>query len=148
MENATKALLIAAGVMIGTILITIGFILFKYYRGVAKGYETQMTLQEVAKINKEFEKYRDKKNITPQEVIAAVTTAESINERYEDTVITVTVPGLSSIGKQAYVDFIKGNLEKNYSCNILEHKATTMKAGKEVTDPYYGIVEFVTFTEI
>lgn len=151
MENVTKALLIAAGVMVGTIIIVIGVYLFVRFRNISESYDETITVQEIAKINKDFDKYQEKGKNTAQEVVAAATTADSINERYEDIVIKVTAPGLnitSTNRKQDYVDFIKTNLGKNYSCTVTPHPETKMVGGKEVPDPYSGIVENVTFTEI
>lgn len=57
MENATKALLIAAGVLIGIMIISLGVVLYYSLQGYVA--ETQQTMEEnaISKFNTQFLKY-------------------------------------------------------------------------------------------
>lgn len=59
MENASKALLIGAGVLIAVMIISLATTLFRSASGVAKTYDQTMQSTEVTKFNTNFTKYLD-----------------------------------------------------------------------------------------
>ena len=70
MENATKALLMAAGILIGIIVITIGVVLFVNYKKIGSSYEQQLKTAEITKYNSNFTKFEGRDNITIYEIIS------------------------------------------------------------------------------
>lgn len=59
MENASKALLIGAGVLIAVMIISLATTLFRSASGVAKTYDQTMQSTEVTQFNTNFTKYLD-----------------------------------------------------------------------------------------
>lgn len=60
MENATKALLIAGGVLIAIIIISVMVITFKKTGNISKTYDKTINQEDVAKFNENFTKYLNK----------------------------------------------------------------------------------------
>ena len=143
MENASKALIMAAGIFMAITLLAIGVNLFVKYRNIAQTYDEVMTLQDVAKINKEFEKYRDRTDITIQEVVAAAKTAMSINEKYGDNTITVTLTDAthSSSNLISLYELEPDNKKKYFFVNLInkEMEKNDLNAGKNYYAELGGI---------
>lgn len=59
MENATKALLIAAGVLIGIMVISLGVSLYLSLGGYVDSTKEQIEANEIAKFNAQFFKYNN-----------------------------------------------------------------------------------------
>ena len=60
MENATKALLIAGGVLIAIIIISVMVITFQKTGNVSKTYDKTINQEDVTKFNENFTKYLNK----------------------------------------------------------------------------------------
>ena len=60
MENATKALLIAGGVLIGIIIMSLAVSLFSNMSNVSRQYYSEQDRREIAMFNNRFEKYANK----------------------------------------------------------------------------------------
>ena len=54
MENATKALLIAGGVLIAIIMLSVGVALYSIYSNQAKEYDQIVSDTEIQKFNSKF----------------------------------------------------------------------------------------------
>ena len=59
MENATKALLIAAGVLIGIMVISLGVSLYVSLGSYVDSTKEQLELNEISKFNTQFLKYNN-----------------------------------------------------------------------------------------
>lgn len=57
MENATKALLIAGGVLIAIIILSVMVIMFQKTGNVTKTYDQTISQEEITKFNTNFTKY-------------------------------------------------------------------------------------------
>ena len=138
MENASKALFIAAGVFMAITLLVIGVNLYVKYRDVAQTYQDVMNIQEIAKINKEFEKYNGRNDITIQEIIAALQTANGINQKYkfiDSKKIWVTInsdkvwmQGTTEKNKEyqeRLINLIKNNIDNKYTGEIVGYDPDT-----------------------
>lgn len=137
MENASKALIMAAGVFMAITLLAIGVSLFVKYRNIAQTYDEVMTLQDAAKINKEFEKYVGRTDITIQEIVSAAQTANSVNEKYNKQIWVQLGAGTNFNGKtqKEYIEEIKKKLDKKYEVtNDLSYNDD-------------GLVTMIVFTE-
>lgn len=60
MENASKALLIAAGVLISVIVLSLLVATFISFKSVSDAYDERMTSQGINQFNTQFTKYLDK----------------------------------------------------------------------------------------
>ncbi len=66
MENAVKALIMVAGLIIGVLVIGLLVYLFRIGGNVASNYEQSMSEGEIASFNAKFEKYITKLNTNPE----------------------------------------------------------------------------------
>lgn len=82
MENASKALIIAATVLISVLIVAIAVYLFATYSQFAYENEQRQIQQEQAQYNAKFEKYEDK-DLNIYDVISIVNLAIDINKKIE-----------------------------------------------------------------
>ena len=69
MENASKALLIAGGVLLAIMVLTIAIYLKGRFDNVADQYVASQDVSEIQKYNAKFEPYIGKEDITPQDLV-------------------------------------------------------------------------------
>lgn len=84
MENATKALLIAGGVLIAIIIITMFLLMFNNLANIKKEQEDQTKLEQLTAFNNEFEAY-NKKVMYGVDVITLINKATENNKKYADS---------------------------------------------------------------
>ena len=134
MEDAVKALLIAAGVFIGLMIISLGVTLFSSLSQYADSTQTQIEENAVQSFNEQFTKYincSDSPGATPeftltiQDVVTAANLAYENNKNY----------GLESADDYNYyvtvnIAGVVNNLEQNInseSANLLKDAADSLK---------------------
>lgn len=88
MENATKALIIAATVLIAILILSVGVYLFKNYSEIAYKNEENQAKQALVQYNMKFEKYIDKQ-LTMQDVLTIANLAKDYNKRKSVNTISV-----------------------------------------------------------
>lgn len=81
MENASKALLIAGGILIAMLVISIGVYLFANYIDLGSSYEQNMQAKEIQEFNVDFIKFEGRKDITIQEIVTLVNFAKQYEEQ-------------------------------------------------------------------
>ena len=79
MENASKALLMAAAVLIGVIILTLAVYLFVYFSDYARGVEDDVRTNQIAQFNSQFLSYEGKQ-LTFYDVITLANMAKDYNE--------------------------------------------------------------------
>ena len=142
MENASKALLMAAGVLVGVLVISIGVILFTSFSQLGKSSVEQMEANKIAEWNENYLKYygvntiiKDGKTIqqpilvTAHDIVSVANHAKQNNINYE-------LEGQSSYNQNTYYvqvqvgkdanfekktetqinEFLKNNNLKSYIC--------------------------------
>ena len=95
MENASKALLIAGGVLIALIIITMFLMMFNGISNIQKQQEEQTKVEQIVAFNAEFEAY-NKKVMYGTDVITLINKVAENNKKYSmsnDYKITVTLNG-------------------------------------------------------
>lgn len=84
MENATKAMLIAAGVLIGVMILSLGVALFAELDSYVESSHEQIRFNEQNSFNAQFTQYiRD--DLTIQDIITAASLANQNNINYNAT---------------------------------------------------------------
>lgn len=81
MENTTKALLIAGGVLIALIIITMFILMFNRISNIQKEQEEQTKIDQLTAFNAEFEAY-NKKLMFGADVITLINKAMENNKQY------------------------------------------------------------------
>ncbi len=95
MENASKALLIAGGVLIAIIIISMFIMMYNRMASIQKAQEEQTKMEQLAAFNAEYEAY-NKKVMYGTDVITVINKAIENNNRYsgnEDYIIIVKLDG-------------------------------------------------------
>lgn len=140
MENASKALSMAASVLIGVLLVAL--LIFAYYRFVQipKQEEKNAMLEQTAEFNKKYEAY-NRQNLKGNKLISLLNMAEDNNKKYVDVPgyqIDITVNGNEGFGLQTYIKN-KNNGEadirakvksKTYKCTGVEYGGTDGRINK------------------
>ena len=105
MENAVQALLIASGVLIGIMVISLGVTLFGSLGDYIGNTQEQIDTNAVQKFNEQFTRYIDV-SLTIHDVVTAANTAFESNTNYGLTelsegnyYIKVTIPGDNELEK-------------------------------------------------
>lgn len=117
MENATKALLIAGGVLISIIIISVLVVTFQKFGNVSKTYDATVNQEEITKFNTNFTKYLGQE-LTIHEVITITNFAES------NDIVVINGKKTSNISED---DLSKKN---TYAIQINEYDETTGKIKK------------------
>ena len=79
MENASKALLMAAAILISVIILTLGVYLFMYFADYASGVEDDVRANQIAQFNSQFLSYQGK-DLTVYDVITLANMAKDYNQ--------------------------------------------------------------------
>lgn len=137
MENASKALLIAASVLIGILIISLAIYLFVSFGNTSAQVHKQNEVQQIAQFNSRFTSYEQKEECTIYDVVTLANLATENNIYYELTsnergnknvnYITVKLDSIPIEGNyanrdtnQMYNGYIEQELkegqEKRYTC--------------------------------
>lgn len=82
MENASKALIMAAEVLIGVIILSIGAALFVIFSNYSKTTTEEIEATQIAEFNNNFLKYEGKE-VTAHDIISLANFARENNIKYE-----------------------------------------------------------------
>lgn len=118
MENATKALLIAGGVLIAILILSAGIYLYVLFSNQSEEYSQVISAVEIQKFNSKFDVYLGRENITAQEIVSVVNLAREYNNQI--TIIINNTPfQFNSVNTQE--NFIKECLkqEKTFKCKLI-----------------------------
>lgn len=113
MENATRALLIAGGVLIAIIILAMGVYLYAQFSGQSKTYRDIVSNTEIQKFNSKFEAYIGRQDITSQEVA----TVYNLAKEYNNVSVTVKENSIQTINISNIEKFVSDNLDSIFSCS-------------------------------
>ena len=82
MENASQALLIAAGVLMGILILSLVIYLFSVFGGYAANTQSKIDENDVAQFNQNFLKYSGLTGLTIQDIITVKNYALESNEEH------------------------------------------------------------------
>lgn len=82
MENASKALLMAAGVLVGIMILTIAVYLFSSFGGTSSQIQDNIRKNQISQFNSQFTKYQGKDDVTIYDVITMANLATENNQYY------------------------------------------------------------------
>lgn len=126
MENASKALLIAGGVLIAILILSLGVYLAATFSQLGTTYEGVNEENEIKKFNSNFIKYEGRTDITAQEIITIINFCKEYEANYGITtniaISNVSGWSVNQINTQqnGEIDFIKHCNDNNYTfkCSI------------------------------
>lgn len=149
MENATKALLISAGVIIGVLIVSLFTYMYSRANVLQTRYEINLKTNEKNKINTKFLIYNGREDITAQEILSIANLAKE----YQNTQgIVINVSAKDSYNVSLDIDNIEMIKENSIGTKIDPATGIETKYIKryraEVTMGENGIVNSVTFNEV
>lgn len=136
MENASKALLIAGTVLLAIMILSVGIILYNKYSETSEQYEKRLSTVELNKYNSNFEVFRDKTDITAQDIVTLANFVNNNNKNnsYPDVNITIFEGSLYSPKTDGGIEFLKEHLTEKFTCFHIGYNI-------------YGLVDDITFTK-
>lgn len=130
MENASKALIMAGGVLIGVLIISLAVYLFADFGAKSASINAQNAEKQLASFNSKFTSYETLEDITIYNIITVKGYAIENNNRYdesnEEEKIYVQIGGQSILEKkdteliQTYLNKTNGTITK-FKCNGIEY---------------------------
>lgn len=84
MENASKFLIMAGGILIALIVASIMVYLFSTGTVLTLGYDTRMSEAELQAYNSEFETIANKDSVSASDIASLINKAKNINESIKD----------------------------------------------------------------
>lgn len=113
MENATKALLIAGGILIAIVILSAGIYLYVLFSNQSEEYSQVVSSVEIQKFNSKFDVYLGRENITAQEIVSVINLAEEYDYQIE---IYLGASRMRFSNSYTQETFIKNNQEKLFKC--------------------------------
>lgn len=156
MENASRALLMAATVLVGVLIASVGVALFSSFAGSSKDIVDRIEESKISQFNNNFFKYYgESQEVTAHDVITMVNVARANNAEYgvesessyshSSPYIRIQVRNIRNFEKKTesyYAQFIKDNmLIEDEAGNLTKTKL--FKCTKIVTSNETGRVIFV-----
>lgn len=141
MENASKALIIAAEILIGVILLTLLVYAFYSMASFSKSVNENIDVKNISEFNAQFEIYNGRTNLTAQDVITLGNLAKEYNKTAEGQLNNITVylqgagsyHNIQSLDNAKTYEFIKDySIEKQaiFECSDITYNANTKKIQK------------------
>ena len=82
MENASKALIMAAGVLIGILVLSLGVYLFTSFGNTSAQIQAENEANELNKFNSQFTVYQDRTDLTIYDILTVANYASENNKYY------------------------------------------------------------------
>lgn len=141
MENASKALTIAAEILIGVLLLTLLVFLFRAMGSFSNTVNSNIEAKNISEFNNPFEHYRGRNDITAQDIVTMGNLAKQYNNQMESTQIEVIVNGVSNIYHKAH------SLNDKTTYEFIEDYSTIKKTtnGQTVTEIVYFKCKEMTY---
>ena len=133
MENASKALIMAAEVIIGVLVLSLMSYLFITFSSNSSEIIKQMDENKLTEFNNQYDKYKGKSDVTIYDIVSLASLARENNEYYElenstdsNYYIKVYLDGKGYIEKkenkikdfeEKMTNLIKEGMNNTYKCN-------------------------------
>ena len=161
MENATKALIMAATILISMVVLSLGLYLAATFSSFSAQVNEETRQKQISEFNGQFLKYLGRRDLTIHDIITVANLAKQNNENYELTLananqntlyINVQVDGISNEFENISEDFANDNTSMNSQINTITNPNTGFNESKakqyectqvlisEVTQRVYRVV--------
>lgn len=132
MENASKALLMAAGVLIGVLVLALIIYLFTYFGAETQKFSEIINQNQLTKYNAQYTVFDGRKDLSVYDVVSIINTAYENNEKHKDDPtyeteyrVKVILDGNdkakanNSNLNNEIATLIENNYETKYKCKVL-----------------------------
>lgn len=122
MENASKALLIAGGVLLAILVLTVGIHIYNNINGTQDSYIAKLDTDELVKYNNPYEVLKDRKDISAQEIVSVVGDSKQKNGNikikvYDSDGKTVMYENMQKESDGSLSNFLNNNIQYSDSDN-------------------------------
>lgn len=142
MENASKALLISAGVLLAILLLSLFAYLMRQMGASTSGIYSTLSQHEISEFNQKFLNYEGRKKLSIQDVITIVNLAKDNNEKANrPTIIEVKVDDELDWSKKTTEelnDLLKQKIDLTYSCTKVETDYSSLLVKKIIIKTNYN----------
>jgi len=130
MENASKALIMAGGVLIGVLVISLAVYLFVSFGQTSAEINGENSQKQLTQFNSKFTSYEGKKNLTIYDAITVAGYANENNEYYDNDsnyIIIVNLDGRRIDNQLSNIErIIKTQNKKSedltvYKCEVIDY---------------------------
>ena len=130
MENASKALIMAGGVLIGVLVISLAVYLFVSFGQTSAEINDENSQKQLTQFNSKFASYEGKKNLTIYDAITVAGYANENNEYYDNDsnyIIIVNLDGRRIDNQLSNIErIIKTQNKKSedltvYKCEVIDY---------------------------
>lgn len=135
MENASKALLMAAGVLIGVLILSFLAYLFSTYSASADSVQKQIELGQKQDFNNKFLEYDGRTDLTIYDINTVINMADDSNKNY----------GFENPTDSEYIRYLR---EDNYYIAVCYKNKSTQINGRYNNPNYYGVKGIISMTDI
>ena len=124
MENANKAMLIAAGVLMAILIMNVMIYVFSSMGSQASGLYDTFEQKDIDRYNYQFLKYENKEKLKIQDVVSIINIAKDNNE-YNRMPVTVTVNSgvlgnnLQNLSKDDIKQLLVNHINDSYKCECI-----------------------------
>ena len=132
MENASKALIMAASVLIGIMILSLAVYLFATFGASSAQMHEQIQIDRINQFNAQFTIYQNRNNLTIYDVVTIANTAKNNNEYYELTSSDETNYYITVQLGNTYIE----NKDENYFNSLIQTDINTIQK-----DPATGITK-------
>lgn len=142
MENASKALLMAAEILVGVLLLTLMASIIYFFTNYQAEIESNESAKEIHEFNIQFEVYKEKQSLTAQDVLSIYNLAQNYNSKFENEEPITVILGNTKLTNSSVVnsnEYLKDILyttnypdspPQTYKINSIETNETTKKIKK------------------
>ncbi|MBQ2835545.1 MAG: hypothetical protein IJE68_01755 [Clostridia bacterium] len=135
MENAVKALLIAAGVLIGIMIISLGVSLYTSLSKYVESTQDEIAIKGTQQFNEQFTRFINYDDytkttqftLTIQDIVTAANTAYENNLK-TDYYVTINMSGITNLENKINsksAELLSSELGKQYRCGYADVKINT-----------------------
>lgn len=112
MENASNALIMAGGVLVGVIVLSLFVYLFSHTGSLSHEYQQEIDRISIVRFNEQFEKYIGKEDLSSHDMLTLYNLVEAINNEAGEKVVEVKGVNQSDI-KNLTAFLTNGKIYKN-----------------------------------
>lgn len=133
MENASKALLIAAGMLLVVLVLTFMIMVFTRMASQTSDIYANLEQSDIDEFNQKFFKYEYKKELTIQDVVSIINLAKESNEKGKmpvkvEVIINATISGYNQGMDLTNTANLNKLLKDNMDINNNKYKCTVSYA--------------------
>ena len=124
MENASKALIMAGGVLIGVLIITLAVYLFVSFGQTSADIHSQNSQKQIDQFNAQFTSYENSDKLTVHDLITVTNFAIENNKYYDNDsnyIVEVYKGNQQTTSNNLYQSLKKEQDNSKYSCKVTDY---------------------------